>query len=90
MTPVAMKPQAQSMEETLLTRNTDHGEDEVIEVAPSKHPNEDTTLKGIECIDEEKHETLLLVQFEEEDRSIKPRSRHLGSVTLLHFYLSQF
>jgi hypothetical protein len=89
MTPVAMKPQAQTMEETLVTRYTDHGEDEVIEVA-SKHPIEDTTLKGIECIYEAKHETLLLVQFGEEDRSIKPRSRHLGSVTLLHFYLSQF
>jgi hypothetical protein len=32
-------------------------------VAPSKHPIEDATLKDIECIDEDKHETLMLVQF---------------------------
>jgi hypothetical protein len=45
------------------TKNTDYGEEEFTQVAPFKHQIEDATLKDIECIDEDKNEALLLVQF---------------------------
>ena len=42
--------------------NTLHCEDEVIEVSLTKHPLDNATLEDVDCIDEEKHETMKPVQ----------------------------